>query len=192
MIKTKEEYLTMWTVQSDRVLETLLRDGRYFVKKKYITEKYKDTAWIFQQAYSFFIRRAESIIERPKEAESPVWMFRDKRWAVPEPGSSCLKLKVPHSQVILFDRRVWNKILNLSFAGTEEEEKAFESELKRMGISSSSDVFEKPFYPLMKRKVTDSWESLFAGGCIEEKYCQGGTWLLKKEWVVDTENTAIW
>lgn len=153
----------MWTVQGDHVMETLMRDGRYFVKKRYITEKYGSTAWIFQEAYSFFIRRAEQMIHRPKEAESPVWLFMDKRWALPDQNSSLLEVRIPASQIVLFDRRLWNKILNLDYVGTKEEEMAFAAELKRQGIACSSDVFERPFYPLLKKQIIERWERLFTG-----------------------------
>lgn len=46
----------MFTVQADRVLCTLARDGVYYVKKSYVQQKYQETAWIFREAYDFLQR----------------------------------------------------------------------------------------------------------------------------------------
>lgn len=183
MEKDKTEYITMWTAQTKQVLDTLERDGIYYVKKKYITQKYGDTAWIFQEAYHFFTEKAKHIVPRPQGAESPVWMFSDKKWAVPSGGGYRIELCIPRKEAILFDLRLWSKILNLSYIGTEEEEKEFERKLHRMGIVDSMDVFEKPYYPMLKSEIVRSWDRLFDGECTELQYTQGACWMIKKEWV---------
>lgn len=183
-------YITMWTAQTKRVLETLDRDGVYYVKKSYIAEKYGSTAWVFQKAYRFFTEKAESMLEKPGEAESPVWMFCDKKWALPGHDAYCIELKIPRNEVLLFDLRLWSKVLNLSYMGTGEQEKAFERKLRQMGVSNSSDVFEKPYYPALKAEIIKSWERLFSAECPEMQYAQGAAWMIRKEWVVqpDGEN----
>lgn len=177
------EYLTMWSVQTDRVLETLERDGIYYVKKNFITEKYGNTAWIFQEAYRFFTEKARFIVEKPVQAESPVWMFAHKKWALPGEGSYSIELHVPREELILFDLRRWSKVLNLSFIGTEEEEKNFQDMLRKMGIADSMDVFAKPYYPAQKAAIVKSWERLFTEQCEDSRYVQGAAWAIKKEWV---------
>ena len=52
----------MFTVQADRVLCTLARDGVYYVKKSYVQQKYQETAWIFREAYDFFTAHASEIL----------------------------------------------------------------------------------------------------------------------------------
>lgn len=178
-----QERVTMWAVQTERVLECLERDGIYYVKNRYITEKYGDAAWIFKEAYHFFTSHACHIVEKPSEADSPIWMFRDKRWAVPGEGAYCLELSIPWDEIILFDMRLWSKVLNLSYMGTEEQEKAFEEKLKKMGVTNPLDIFQKPYYPLLKAEVLKSWEMLFKVGCGERLYEQGAVWKLRKEWL---------
>lgn len=112
----------MFTVQADRVLCTLARDGVYYVKKSYVQQKYQETAWIFREAYDFFTAHASEILSKPLEAESPVWLFGDPVWALPDPGTHRLQIEIPKEEVLLFDRRKWNRILNLSYVGTKEEE----------------------------------------------------------------------
>lgn len=180
----KNKTITMWTTQAQIVLDTLERDGIYYVKKEYIDQKYGKTAWSFKTAYEFFRRYAKEIVPQPEKAESPVWMFRDPRWAGEYEGATCLKLEVPAEELILFDLRDWTRILSLEPLGSEQERKALEMEIRQQGIMTASDAFEKPFYPLMKQKIQKSWEKMFEEKEIEEQYMQGATWFLKKEWIV--------
>lgn len=152
-LMTKNNTITMWTTQAQIVLDTLERDGVYYVKKEYIDKKYGKTAWIFKTAYEFFRQHAKDIVPKPEEAESPVWMFRDSKWAGEYEGATCLKLEIPAEELILFDLRDWTRILSLEPIGSEDERVAIEWELKRQGIMTASDVFEKPFYPLLKQRI---------------------------------------
>lgn len=176
--------MEMWSVQTQQVIDTLERDGVYYVKNSYIDKKYQETAWIFKEAYRFFIRKASELVEKPEEAESPVWLFLDKRLACPEPGSYRLKLKIPKEEIILFDTRKWSKILNLSYVGTKQEEELFAQELTRRGIMFSSDVFEKPYYPTLKAEIIKSWGRLF-DECKEPLYTQGAVWKIERSWLFD-------
>lgn len=182
--KGGREYLTMWTSQTKRVLETLERDGVYYVKKRYIEEKYGNTAWIFQEAYRFFTEKAKRVTEKPAEAESPVWVFYDKKWVMPGPDAYCIELRIPKEEVILFDLRLWSRVLNLSYMGTREQEEAFERKLQQTGISNSMDVYVKPYYPALKAEIIRSWERLFSTECRDMQYAQGAAWMIRKEWVV--------
>jgi len=176
-----------WTVQSPIVMETLYRDGIYYVKKRYIKEKYGDTAWIFMTAYDFLTREMSKSIPKPDEAESPVWIYKDPKWPFKSTGSTLIKLKIPEDAVICFDHRDWSKILNLSLLGTEGEIEAFEKEMSLQGVTNPSDVFEKPFYPLLKNKISKSWKRLLGKDNLEDTYTQGAVWMLKKEWILEEE-----
>ena len=68
----------MYCTQPDLVWDIVDKDGVNYVKQAYITKKYQDTAWIFDTAYKFFRQEAVKIIPKPQEAESPIWMYRDK------------------------------------------------------------------------------------------------------------------
>lgn len=179
-----DEYISMWTVQTKKVIEILNREGITYVKNQYIAQKYKDTAWSFQEAYRFFSKKARLLVGKPEEADSPIWMFCDRRWAVADQDTLQIQLNIPREEVILFDMRTWSKILSLSFVGTEVQEKEFAKELKRMGITHSCDVFDNPYYPFIKSKILKSWERLFTEECTDIYYMQGATWKLKQEWIV--------
>lgn len=192
--------LIMYTSQTKPVLDAIRRDGISYVKLEYINQKYQDTAWIFQEAYRFFSRYAAQALKRPVQAESPVWLFHDPKWAKPDQNSSQLKLEIPLDEVILFDLRKWNRILNLELIGTGEEEYEFAEELRKWGVKASSDVFSCAFYPMLKSKIKNSWEKLFEDsedillelkegnfhkfGNENTDYIQGAVWNLKQEWIL--------
>lgn len=196
----EDHTITMYTSQTKPVLDTVGQDGISYVKQKYIDLKYQDTAWIFKEAYHFFNSHAKQILDKPEQAESPIWVFHDPKWAKPDQSSIQLKLRIPSDEIILFDLRKWNRVLNLKLLGTIEEEEQFHAELEKWGIKDSSDVFSGNFYPMLKRKIKNSWGKLFEDrediwkelqegrfgrfGNADTDYIQGAVWNLKKEWIV--------
>lgn len=176
--------VTLWTAQRQVVLDTLIRDGVYMVKRTYIDEKYQETAWIFREAYSFFRETASSILPPPEEAQSGIWLYQDLRWAGATADSLVLRLEVPVEQAIFFDLRLWNRILNLQFLGKDlQEEQAFARELERLGLKSTMPLFQTPYYPLQRRAVRQSWKRLFEQPLPPETYRQAAVWVLEKEWL---------
>ena len=139
------ETMELWTAQQRVVLDALERDGVSYVKSAYIDQKYTDTAWIFRTAYREFGRIRERQVIRPAGADSPVWLFADRRWVYATPGSYLLHLAVPREELVTFDLRDWNRILNLKPLGTEEEQRRFDRELTRQGVACSSDLFQTSF-----------------------------------------------
>lgn len=77
---------------------------------------------------------------------------------------------------MFFDRSKWTQILNLSYIGTEEERKRFEEDMKKHGISDVSDVFAKPYYPMHRGRVMESWGSLFHTEGLSDESLQGAVW----------------
>lgn len=174
--------MTLWTAQSPIVLETLEREGIYRVRRSFVAQKYGQSGWNFSVAYGFFVRRARSILPPPEGAESPVWCWPDPRWVGLEGDCILLHLTVPEEQVLLFDTRRWNAVLNLSYLpGGEEDGAAFDRELERQGIKDPLDLFRTPFYPQLRRRVEESWKGLFDPP--EEGYAQAAVWELRREWV---------
>lgn len=186
----EDGFKRMFTAQADRVLQTLARDGVYYVKKSYIQQKYQETAWIFREAYDFFVLHASERLNKPFEAESPVWLFEDPIWAMPDHGTCRLQLEIPEKELLLFDRRKWNRILNLSYVGTEKEEQEFDARMKKQGVMDASDVFAKPYYPQLKAEIKKSWRRLFEDFKEEDmdrKDVQGASWCLRQEWMIGQE-----
>lgn len=173
----------MWAAQTNLVLDVVERDGISYVKKEYIDNKYGEVSWIFKTAYNFFISKFEQKVRKPEPAESPVWLYKDPKWTGAGGEIHLLKLAIPENEILFFDTRKWSKVLNLSFVGTEKEEIAFDNEIKRQGIKDTMDVFAKPFYPLIKKKIVSSWDKIFEIEDVEAQYLQGAVWYIKKEWI---------
>ena len=182
------EILTLYTQQAQVVLDTIEREGTTRVKRAFIEAKYGEEAWVFQQAYSFYNQHAEQLVSRPEGAESGIWCYVDERWAVSGAGGYLLKLEVPREAAVLFDLRVWNRMLNLQYVGKDEaDEDAFEMKMTNMGVKNMAEVFNTSFYPTIKREVQQSWQRLFtsAQDC-PESYLEAGLWEIRKEWLGDT------
>lgn len=175
--------MTLWTAQTQTVLDTVLENGASYVKKAYIREKYQETAWIFETAYDFFIRYFAARVPKPEQAESPIWLFYDPVWAGAGPYDKLLKLRVPVSELILFDRENWGQVLNLAYIGDKEEWMAFEETLRKRGIQDGMELFQDMRHPTLREKVTDSWQKIFDISKTERRNLQGAVWCLKKEWI---------
>ena len=107
-------------------------------------------------------------------------------------GSSdavCRRKSPPNSkdELILFDRRTWNKIHEHGISWNCEEIAAFEQEYKRQGVRDPLDIMKSSFYPLLAQKIKKSWQHLFTDPLPEETYWQGAVWYLKKDLVVEEE-----
>lgn len=185
-MKDDENMVTVWTAKEDVVMEAIERDGVSYVKKEYLDKKYGETAWIFKTAYEFFVKEAKKRVNKPEEAESPIWVFKDEAAVFKSSGTTLLKLNVPKEEIIFFDLRDWNKILNLGYLGTEEETARFAQKLKTQGLKDSLEIFKSPFYPLLKRELVESWNKLFDREEPCDKYVEGALWMIKKEWIVET------
>ncbi len=178
--------LLLYTAQAPVVMEALGRDGVSRVRQAYVDKKYGDTAWVFRTAYAFFSREMALRIPPPPGAESPVWLYPDSRWCFMGPDSILMSFRVPEEQVLFFDQRLWNRILNLEYLGKDEaEETRFQRELRSIGLESTHKVFSTAFYPLQKRKIQDSWKRLFTASDCPEAYRQAAVWELRKEWLVE-------
>ncbi len=175
--------MTMWTAQTDAVMDVLRRDGVVRVQNRFIDQKYGDTAWIFRTAYRFLSTEMAAVVQQPEGAQSPFWLFGDPKWTNSGVGSTILKLEVPQDQLVLFDRRDWSQILNLDFLGTQEQKQKFEEKLRRSGLQDTMPVFQTAFYPLLKREILHSWKTLLQKPLPQTEYLQGACWELRSQWV---------
>lgn len=182
------DIITLYTAQAQIVKDTLDAEGVYRVKTAFVDQKYGDQAWVFKEAYSFFAQNAPRYVLPPEGAQSGIWTFANEMWVGAQPGSWVFKLQVPRNQAVLFDLRVWNKILNLQYVGADaEDSRRFEDKLSSMGITHSMQAFSTPFYPQVKSEIKKSWQRLFTSAetCPTE-YVQAGLWEIRQEWIVES------
>lgn len=152
----------IYTAQGEIVLETILNQGVYEVKKEYILEKYgSNVSQLFLVAYDWFIKNSQ-IQQDSKEKIYPIWCFKDKKYARKYTKGHLLTLSVNKERIIYFDQKKWERVLNLDYV-TEDKDKylKFHKDLKERGISSVDEVILTPYYPLLKRQVIDSWKGIF-------------------------------
>lgn len=182
----------LYSSQTESVVNTLERDGVCFSKKKYVQNKYQESAPIFLAAYSWFVSEAEKYISRPENAEYPYWAFRDIYSVESSGDSKVVKLNVPIEEAVFFDMYDWNKVINLKYIGeTEEDEQKFRKMLRSYGITRESDIILTNFYPDLKNEVEESWKRLFrhhedikSGKTDVVASVQAGLWQLKRDWII--------
>lgn len=174
--------LHLWTAQTDTVVDCIRDTGYSQVKMEYIEKKYEESAWIFKEAYGFFKQRARAMVEPPEGAESPIWLFFDKRWTYLSQGSCLLELSIPEERVILFDREKWQRVLNLAYVGKDAEDEAcFERKMNQMGVSTYCDAFRTSFYPYLKSEIKKSWDRIFDIQDRTQDNLGAAVWQLRRE-----------
>ncbi|TDO94637.1 uncharacterized protein DUF3841 [Halanaerobium saccharolyticum] len=178
--------IEIWTQQSQKVKELLLKKKRLTVKKRYIKQKYGSEAKIFLKAYNFFVKEAEKIVEKPEAAEYPFWAAADPETALSGGSGFLIKLKVPEDKIIFFDKKKWNQILKLSYlADNQKDANKHQEILKKRGIADDSEVMLSPHYPVLKNKIKQSWQKLFEAETAEfnSEIKGAAVWELRYSWV---------
>ena len=178
--------MNLWTAQTDMVLECIQKNGFSQVKIEYIDKKYEESAWLFKEAYGFFRQKALTMVKPPEGAESPIWLFCNKKWVYVSQDCCLLELSIPKERVILFDREKWQRVLNLAYIGTSAEDEAdFEQKMERMGVSDYCSVFQSGFYPYLKSGIKKSWERIFDIKDTEYSNLGAAVWQLRKEDIIN-------
>ena len=99
-----------------------------------------------------------------------------------------LKLDIPEGFYILANNEVWDYMINhLYYPESRSDETAHEAELERYGISSPSSLVggnTGNFYPLLRKKVTKSWEKIFTVMPDDSNQIVGLAWELRREWLI--------
>ena len=157
--------LRAYTRQHPQVLKTLEQTGVYRVQKSHIEEKNGAISQYYLELYDWYVRHAERLVPRPEGAEYPIWLFLEEENKLPSlPGSVRLV------QDCCYD----------------PDRDAHEAELKRNGIGNETVLIQTGkgnFYPLLKRKIIQSWDRVFEDPATGSGLCQGTVWELKREWL---------
>ncbi len=183
--------VTLYTIQTDKVLEQLKQNGYHTAKMKFIKEKYGEVASTFVDAYKWYTFNAEKIVPRPEEAESAVWSYRDPLYIEKHSGCQILQITAPIKDAVFFRMSDWNKRLNLRYIGkNSEEEDSYNKKLLQYGVSYEGNVFLTSFYPQLKNELVKSWQNLFQYDSLVKEQgdllfpdMQAGFWRLEWDWV---------
>lgn len=183
--------MTLYTAQTEAVLEVIERDGTCFSREAFIRVKYGESAPGFLAAYRWLAQAAAELVPPPPGAELPYWAFRDLYSLEVSGSAQVLTLSVPVDQAIFFDMYDWVEVLRLRYLGeTEAERRAFLRELEQRGLRES-DIMLTQFYPEERRQIQDSWRRLLrhhqairSGDFTGVGSVQAALWQIKKEWIV--------
>ena len=185
----------MYASQADAVLAAVDRDGVAFSKEAYVRKKYGESAWIFLEAYRFFVREAERYVKKPAGAEFPYWAYGDLLDFDHSGNGNVQELLLPAGEAVFFRVSDWNKILCMKYIGEDEAEEArFQEELKSCGLREDQ-VMRSSFYPEWKNRILGSWQRLFrfheeilqgirSGSLQDLSGIQAGLWQIRREWIV--------
>lgn len=187
----QHQRVTLYTAQTDAVVAHLMEQGRHYAKRSLIAQKYREVSSVFLDAYAWFTRSAQMILPADPQAESPVWAFFEAKYLEQHEGHRILKLSVPMDQAVFFRMSDWSKRLNLRYIGkTAQEEQAFSQKLEQYGIAYEGDVYSKPFYPHLKKELTESWKNLFRydevvkqNGDFLYPDMQAALWYIDRDWI---------
>ena len=177
----------VWTRQHPAVLEELERCGRYVATEEAIRLKNGDMADFYLKLYRWYARQGERFVPRPDGVEFPVWvsLSRESMLQLVE-GSVVLTLRVPEEALLITDVERWGYRVNQWYIPLDQEdERRHNSELERYGIASESAIIDSDkgnFYPLLRRKIVDSWERLFTCPPRCGDMAQAALWELRREW----------
>ncbi len=185
------EKMKLWTRQHSNVLKELKVKGVYRVRREHILQKNGSISDYYLKLYDWYVRHAERIVPRPEGAEYPIWLSASSDTMLqPVEDTVLLSLEVDKKYVVITDFDKWGYVVNYWYVPLDKEDELMhENELARYGIKDESALYmghKGNFYPLLRKKVINSWNRIFEvcddGTCMT----QATLWEIRKEWVVET------
>ncbi|WP_164689961.1 DUF3841 domain-containing protein [Luxibacter massiliensis] len=180
--------LTGWTRQVPQVWEEIQRTGQYSVREEYIQSKNDTIADYYIRLYRWYTQKSRSYIHIPPEEEYPVWFSLSEGFRLQKvPDTVILKVEIPIEKALIIDIEMWEYRGNMMYVPVDKQDRnAFEKELARYGIGDETALAESAkgnYYPLLKKKIIDSWERLFTMPCKDPEKSYATTWGIQREWV---------
>lgn len=178
----------VWTKQHQRMLDDLLRDGRYITPKAYIMRQHEDGADVFLTVYDWFTATASRLKPKPADVSYPIWLSLSRESAMLNgEGEVTLELALDEDLILPVDIAKWSTILNYSYIPEDDADLRRHQQLLRdHGVAGDAKALMTPFYPLIKREIIASWERLFDASMMADNTVSVGTiWEVKKEWLVE-------
>ncbi|NLY86659.1 MAG: DUF3841 domain-containing protein [Tissierellia bacterium] len=182
--------VTLWTRQDIRSLDEIKAQGVYRVKKEYIEEQFEDIAYHYIPLYRWFVDKASKMVQKPEGVEFPIWCsISEENMLRPIENTVVYVLEVDESEVIYFDGRKWDYVLNHLYIPKDEKDLMdYRKDLERKGLKDSFSFIDGKyanFYPLEKKRVMDSWIRVFE---IEEWDIfgiQANIWEIREDMIKD-------
>jgi galactokinase/mevalonate kinase-like predicted kinase len=177
-----------WTRQVPQVWEEIEQTGNYKVKEEYIRIKNDTIADFYLKLYEWYTQKSRAYVDIPEDAKYPIWFSLSEDFRLQKvPGTVTMRVEIPEENVLVIDMEKWDYRGNLMYVAIDQKDRDnFERELARYGIGDETALAESAkgnYYPLLKKKVIDSWERVFTmpPALLEKGFAT--TWEIKKEWV---------
>lgn len=182
----------LWTRQDVRFLDAIKKEGVFYAKREYIEEKNKELTSYFIKLYDWFVTEASKIVPRPEGAQYPIWCSVNSEYMLRGAhGNILIELSIDEEKIVYFDSPKWDLVLNHNYIAKDlEDQRNFEQELKRRGITNSFallDEYHQKFYPDMAQKVMKSWTRIFDVNKNDENIfaVQANIWEIRPEDIVE-------
>lgn len=182
-----EETMTLWTRQVPQVWEELEKTGVYRVKEEYIRKKNDTIADYYLELYRWYTKEARKHIEIPEELQYPVWLcVSEETMLQPTANTVILKIEVPKDKVMICNMEAWGYVVNYWYVPLDDkDEEEHNAELKRYGVQEDELIRTSKgnFYPLLKKKIVDSWGRVFTMPPANNNDAVATIWEIRREWV---------
>lgn len=180
--------MILWTRQVKAVWEELESSGVYRVKKEYIEKKNDTIAEYYLELYRWYTKEAGKYMDLEAAQEYPVWLCIDEdNMLQPVEDTVILKVEVPLDKVLLCNMDAWGYRVNYWYIPLDDADaEKHKKELKRYGIGEEDELISTDkgnFYPLLRKKLIDSWSRVFTLTAEKKEQVTATTWELQREWV---------
>lgn len=182
------ETMTLWTRQVPEVWEELQTSGAYYVKEEYIRKKNGEISDYYLELYRWYTKEAGSYVDIPERLQYPIWLcVSEEVMLQPVENTVILKLEVPKDKVVICNMEAWGYVVNYWYVPLDDADaKRHKEELKRYGIGEEDELISTSkgnFYPMLKRKIKDSWKRVFTMPPANDNDAVATIWEIRREWV---------
>lgn len=178
----------LYTRQHENSFYELKNKGIITNKEIYVNLHMMDTAPFFKEKYSLFINYAEKRLSRPSYADYPIWTSISKYNCLkPIDNSLVYCLEVPVENVIYFDGKKWDYVLNDIYIPKDDSDaKQYEKLIRDIGVENQFSFIRgkyKTVFPEIEEKIRLSWERIFDIDVWDKFSVQANLWEIRSEWV---------
>ena len=172
---------TVWTKQGKAVMQQLESKGIYTAKRERIINILGEEAPFFIPAYEWLNESAKKYHATPQNVGFPIWVSCARESIMlPDQHTVILEIELPEEEMIYIDMILWSKILNCAYLPSDERDALVHQQLLKDYNIDNVQAVTTSFYPIIKRKIIESWQRLFLSKGDERVAI---IWEVRQEWV---------
>lgn len=180
--------ITVWTRQSENIIQELEKTGRYIAKKEHIMQKMEEHASIYLELYEWYMKVSRKITNIPEDVNYPIWGVVTEATKLARcEHEVMLTLEIPREHIQLITMNKWDHILNYMYIPLNDADKLRHEALLKDHNVSDAKAYLSRFYPNIRREIIASWQRLFEDNDTINDDKTGTFWEVKSEWVTNIE-----